>query len=102
MAAKLEVTFSPASGRSVNGTAMPALDANAAASETLTAANTPSNTVAGPQSFARIANSGDVPLYVAFGKVPNPNASPRWFLGVGQAMPLGCNEGDKVAYVEQV
>ncbi|MET1411639.1 hypothetical protein ABVF61_05195 [Roseibium sp. HPY-6] len=101
MPAELEVTFAPVSGRSSNGSAMPAFDGSATASETMVIAATPSNIMAGTQDFARLVNSGDTALYVALGKSPNAAATPRWFLGVGQSLVLSCGEGGKVAFVSK-
>lgn len=99
MPAELEVTFAPVSGRSANGSAMPAFDGSASASETLATAGTPSTIAAGPLDFARLVNSGDAALYVAVGKTPNPSAAPRWFLGVGQSLIVSCPEGGKVSFI---
>ncbi|WP_299473400.1 hypothetical protein [uncultured Roseibium sp.] len=99
MPAELEVTIAPVSGRSSNGSAMPAFDGSASASETMVSPATPSNITAGMQDFVRLVNSGDAALYVALGNSPNAAATPRWFLGVGQSLILSCGEGEKVAFV---
>lgn len=98
MPAELEVTFAPVSGRSANGSAMPAFDGVASASETIVTASTPSTITAGPQDFARLVNSGDAALYVALGAGPDPLVTPRWFLGVGQSLIVSCPEGGKVSF----
>jgi len=99
MPAELEVTFAPVSGRSANGSAMPAFDGNASASETMATANTPSTITAGLMDFARLVNSGDAAIYVAIGSTPNPLVAPRWFLGVGQSLIVSCPEGWKASFV---
>ncbi|MFN3252623.1 hypothetical protein [Roseibium album] len=99
MPAELEVTFAPVSGRSANGSAMPAFDGNASASQTMATAATPSTITAGSQDFARIVNSGDAALYVAVGTTPDASTAPRWFLGVGDMLILNCPDGGKVSFV---
>ncbi|WP_282045052.1 hypothetical protein [Roseibium album] len=99
MPVELEVTFAPVSGRSANGSAMPAFDGNASASETMATANTPSAISAGLMDFARLVNSGDAAIYVAIGSTPNPLVAPRWFLGVGQSLIVSCPEGGKASFV---
>lgn len=100
MPAEIEVTFAPVSGRAAaKAEPMPAFDGIATASETITAAATPSTIAAGPMDFARIANSGDAAVYVGIGTAPNAAQTPRWYLNVGQVLILSMPEGGKVAFV---
>ena len=98
MPAEVELTFAPVSGRSANGSAMPAFDSEASGSETLTTASTPSIIAAGSQDFARFVNSGDQGVYVALKASGTSASTPRFFLGVGQTLILNASEGARGSF----
>lgn len=98
MPAEFELTFAPIAGRSGEGPVMPAFDGRAAASETMTSADTPSNISAGANMFARGVNTGDADIYVDFNLTPDATVAPRWFLGIGQTLITGVPEGARASF----
>jgi hypothetical protein len=101
MPAEIEITFAPVINRAMTGTTMPALSGKGSASETRSTAGGQSTAAAQENDFVRICNSGDQALYVDVGQSPDASSAPRWFLPVGGELHLGCEAGDKVAFVSK-